>query len=105
MSILDVDNRRAIIDRRAIHERLNSLRPGKEASEASSVLRGALEYGRAEIAKRLIEQPGNGRAAAQATAFLHDQLVRLTYEFVTGGGAGAPAAGPCTRWARRNGPR
>src|SRR6185437_13819420 len=27
--------------------------------------------------------PGNGRAAAQATAFLHDQLVRLIYDFVT----------------------
>src|SRR6185503_19874256 len=25
----------------------------------------------------------NGRAAAQATAFLHDQLVRLVYDFVT----------------------
>ena len=29
------------------------------------------------------EEPGNGRAAAQATAFLHDQLVRLAYDFVT----------------------
>ena len=28
--------------------------------------------------------PVNGRAAAQATAFLHDQLVRLTYDFVSG---------------------
>ncbi len=93
MSILDVDNRRAIIDRRTIHERLNSLRSGEESSEATGILRGALEYGRAEIAKRLTEQPGNGRAAAQATAFLHDQLVRLAYEFVTGSGAGAPAAG------------
>ena len=91
MSFLDVDNRRAIIDRRAIHERLKLLRPEKtQASEATSILRGALEYGRAEIAKRLTEQPGNGRAAAQATAFLHDQLVRLTYEFVTEHGTVAP---------------
>ena len=28
------------------------------------------------------DEPGNGRAAAQATAFLHDQLVRLAYDFV-----------------------
>ena len=91
MSFLDVDNRRAIIDRRAIYERLKALPPSKtQSSEATAILRGALEYGRAEIAKRLTEQPGNGRAAAQATAFLHDQLVRLTYEFVTEHGSATP---------------
>ena len=74
---------RAIIERRAIADRLRALSPGKRlGSEAASVLRGALEHGRAEIARRLIEEPGNGRAAAQATAFLHDQLVRLAYDFV-----------------------
>ncbi len=84
MSILDVENRRSIIDRRAIADRLKSLRSGKRLSaEAASTLRGALEYGRAEIAKRLTEAPGNGRAAAQATAFLHDQLIRLAYDFVS----------------------
>jgi [protein-PII] uridylyltransferase len=83
MSFLDVDNRRAIIDRRAIAERLSGARPGKrQTGEAVAILRGALEYGRAEIAKRLSEEPGHGRAAARATAFLHDQLVRLAYEFV-----------------------
>jgi [protein-PII] uridylyltransferase len=83
MSFLDVENRRAIIDRRAIADRLQQLRPEtKLTGEGTAILRGALEYGRAEIAKRLIEQPGNGRAAAQATAFLHDQLVRLSYDFV-----------------------
>jgi [protein-PII] uridylyltransferase len=30
----------------------------------------------------LIEKPGDGRSAAQATAFLHDQLVRLVHDFV-----------------------
>jgi [protein-PII] uridylyltransferase len=83
MSFLDVENRRAIIDRRAIAERLKGLRSGKKLKvEAAAALRGALEHGRAEIAKRLTEAPGNGRAAAQATAFLHDQLVRLAYDFV-----------------------
>ena len=83
MNFLDVENRRAIIDRRAIADRLNGLRPGKKmAGEAAATLRGALEYGRAEVAKRLDQEPGNGRAAAQATAFLHDQLVRLAYDFV-----------------------
>src|SRR3954447_18920690 len=75
---------RAIIDRRAIADRLQTIRSGKKlAGEATLILRGALEYGRAEIAKRVSEEPGNGRAAAQATAFLRDQLVRLTYDFVT----------------------
>jgi [protein-PII] uridylyltransferase len=83
MNPSDVDHRRAIIDRRAVADRLAALRGGKSlAVEAAAILRGALEYGRAEIAKRLIEEPGNGRAAAQATSFLHDQLVRLAYDFV-----------------------
>jgi [protein-PII] uridylyltransferase len=82
MTIDEIGHRRAIIDRRALADRLASLRGGKLLNgEATKILRGALEYGRAEIAKRLAEEPGNGRAAAQATAFLHDQLVRLTYDF------------------------
>src|SRR5437588_7790276 len=85
MSFIDIDHRRSIIDRRALADRLAALRPGKKlTAEATALLRDALDYGRTEIARRLIEQPGNGRAAAQATAFLHDQLVRLTYDFVCG---------------------
>jgi [protein-PII] uridylyltransferase len=84
MSFLDVVNRRAIVDRRAVADRLADLRPGKKLhGEATAILRGALEYGRAEIARRLTVEPGNGRAAAQATAFLHDQLVRLAYDLVS----------------------
>ena len=84
MSILDIDNRRAIIDRRAVGGRLAALKPGKKlSSEAGGLLRDALENGRTEIARRLAREPGNGRAAAQATAFLHDQLVRLSYDFVS----------------------
>ena len=83
MSFLDVENRRAIIDRRALADRIGGLRASKKVTaETAAILRGALEYGRAEIARRLTEAPGNGRAAAQATAFLHDQLVRLAYDFV-----------------------
>src|SRR5690349_3393949 len=84
MSFLDVENRRVIIDRRAVAERLQGLRASKKLSgDAAQILRGALQHGRAEIARRLAEEPGNGRAAAQATAFLHDQLVRLAYDFAT----------------------
>src|SRR4051794_21780725 len=83
MTLDGIDHRRVIIDRRALADRLAGLRPGKSLSgEATRVLRGALEHGRAEIARRLSEEPGNGRAAAQAMSFLHDQLVRLAYDFV-----------------------
>ncbi|MFL6721418.1 MAG: [protein-PII] uridylyltransferase [Sphingomonas sp.] len=82
MSLI-VDDRRSIIDRRALADRLAALGPGKKLSrEAVDILRGALEHGRAEIAERLTLEPGNGRAAAQATAYLHDQLARLAYDFV-----------------------
>jgi [protein-PII] uridylyltransferase len=84
MSFLDVENRRAIVDRRALADRLSGLRPGKKlASEAASILLEALGAGRAEVARRLADEPGRGRAAAKATAFLHDQIVRLAYDFVT----------------------
>jgi len=74
---------RTIIDRRGVADRLSALKTGKKVTaEAGAILRGALEYGRAEIAKRLVGEPGNGREAAQATAFLHDQLVRVAWEFV-----------------------
>ncbi len=80
----EVDHRRSIIDRRSLADRLAGLHRGKAlTAEATSILRAALEYGRAEIAKRLTQEPGNGRAAAQATSFLHDQLVRLAWDFVT----------------------
>ena len=73
-----VPEQRAIIDRRVLADRLNELKPGKKLPAAARVLLAdALSSGRAEIASRLAIDPGNGRGAAQATAFLHDQLVRL----------------------------
>jgi [protein-PII] uridylyltransferase len=83
MSFHDIDKQRAIIDRRGISDQLARLGSGKEPKrDASLVLREALDAGRAEIARRLAEDPGHGRAAAEATAFLHDQLVRIAYEYV-----------------------
>ncbi|MEA3068408.1 MAG: [protein-PII] uridylyltransferase, partial [Sphingomonadales bacterium] len=85
MSHEGLPEQRAIIDRRAIADRLAGLRPGKKLGvEAAAILAEALAAGRDEVARRLAEEPGNGRAAAQATAFLHDQLVRLAYDFVGG---------------------
>jgi [protein-PII] uridylyltransferase len=84
MTLLDVENRRAIIDRRAIAERITGLSGKTLNSGVSAILREALASGRQEIERRLIDEPGRGRTAAQATAFLHDQLVRLAYDFVMG---------------------
>jgi [protein-PII] uridylyltransferase len=82
MSILEIENPRAIVDRRALSDRLRTLRQNKKSvGEAAKILRGALDHGRAEIAGRLEEEPGDGRSAARATAFLHDQLVRLVHDF------------------------
>ncbi len=75
---------RAIIDRRAVADRLAAAGAGNTlTAEAGDILAQALVAGREEVARRLADEPGNGRAAAQATAFLHDQLVRLTYDFVS----------------------
>ncbi len=84
MTLYDVEHQRAIIDRRAVADRLAELKPGRKlAAQATVILAEALASGREEIARRLAEEPGNGRAGAKATAFLHDQLVRLAYELVT----------------------
>ena len=78
-----VEKQRAIIDRRALAERIAAIRLGKRrATEIGKILGEALATGRSEIARRLTEEPGRGRAAARATAFLHDQIVRLAYDAV-----------------------
>lgn len=78
--------RRAIIDRRALWAELEAVGtgPGDGAARRralTELLRTALAHGRAEIARRLAEKPTAGRAAAQAQAFLIDQLLRLLYDF------------------------
>jgi [protein-PII] uridylyltransferase len=94
MSVIEVDRPRAIIDRRLVADRLAALSGGKTLKpEATRIIRSALEFGRAEIARRLSEEPGNGRAAAQATAYLHDQLIRLAFEFVITRVLSEPPAG------------
>jgi len=87
-------DQRAIIDRRALADRIQALKPGKKLNrEVTDILKGALANGRAEIARRLTAEPGEGRAAAQETAFLHDQIVRLAYDFVMQRVLDAPVGG------------
>ena len=74
-----IGQRRAIIDRRAVADRLAGL---SAPEEVAAVLRDRLASGREEIALRLAAEPARGRAAARATAFLHDQIVRLVFDWV-----------------------
>ncbi len=77
-----IDDRRAIIDRRAVADQLSALPDPKLQREATRVLRTALDAGRAEIAGRLAAEPGRGRVIAASYAFLSDQIVRLGYDLV-----------------------
>lgn len=82
----NLDGRRAIIDRRAIAERLDAAAAGTSDGGTRrralvAELKAALEAGRAEVERRLILAPSAGRVAAQATAFLIDQIVRLSHDF------------------------
>jgi [protein-PII] uridylyltransferase len=80
-----IPNRRAIIDRRVLAEALTVL-PGEGTAlrqASAAILKPALDAGRTEIARRLIDHPSNGNAAAAAQAFLTDQILRLSYDFIT----------------------
>jgi [protein-PII] uridylyltransferase len=76
-----VAHQREIVDRRAVGERLAA---AANVDHAAEILREVLGAGRAEIERRLLERPSDGRAAAGATAFLHDQVVRLAFDFIVG---------------------
>jgi [protein-PII] uridylyltransferase len=75
-----IQDQRAIIDPRTLHDRL----AGVDTGEAARILAKALEQGRNEIARRLRAQPDRGRTAARSTAYLQAQIVHLAYEYVTG---------------------
>src|SRR5882757_4201698 len=79
-----LSHRRMIIDRRALADALMEIEGDDRTAlrrDATAMLRTALEAGRAEIARRLIEHPSRGLEAAAAQAFLTDQLLRLLYDF------------------------
>tara|TARA_R110000782_G_scaffold268047_2_gene364036 strand:+ start:15479 stop:18241 length:2763 start_codon:yes stop_codon:yes gene_type:complete len=83
-------NRRAIIDRRTVADRIEAAIVEADSSD-SSVLRSrvvatlaeALAAGRAEARRRLDARPTMGRETVQALAFLTDQIVRLLYDATT----------------------
>ncbi|MBR0553427.1 [protein-PII] uridylyltransferase [Stakelama marina] len=82
--IANIPQRRAIIDRRALTEKLGALEgddPAKLRQAATGLLKQALADGRAEIERRFLEKPSSGLSTAAAGAFLIDQLLRLLWDF------------------------
>jgi [protein-PII] uridylyltransferase len=80
-----VSNQRTIINRREIDSQISAIFAEQGESGRADVvtlLRGALEAGREEIAGRLRLQPASGHDCAAAQAFLVDQLVRLIHDYV-----------------------
>ncbi|WP_370169573.1 [protein-PII] uridylyltransferase [Sphingobium abikonense] len=82
-------SRRAIIDRRAISDRINALAqehrgdPMRLRGLIVQELKAALDHGRADVARRLEARPTRGREAVSAFAFLIDQILRLLYDATT----------------------
>ncbi len=83
-----IPNQRAIIDRRALGEAIAVEVENKGGPAALprvvELLRGALESGRAEIARRLAIKPTAGYDCAEQQAFLIDQLIRIIHDHVVG---------------------
>ena len=83
-----LDDRRAIIDRRALADALDAaMAKARHGSARRRILvltlKDALDAGRAEVARRLALHPTAGRAAALAQTFLIDQIIRLAHDVVT----------------------
>ena len=78
-----IPNRRAIVDRRMLSDRLASFGP-EQRGDVTALLKQALADGRAEIAGRLEARPYAGSEAAAAYAFLTDQIIRLVHDYVVG---------------------
>ncbi len=79
-------NRRAIIDRRAVADAIAALEGVDRMllrRQATTLLKAALDAGRAEVERRLIENPSRGLEASGAQAYLVDQLLRILFDFTT----------------------
>ena len=77
-------DRRAIVDRRALTQRLRALPDGDRPAlrrAAVAELRTALDTGRAEIARRLAAAPSRGLEAANGGAYLTDAILRALFAF------------------------
>ena len=86
MTAVRLPDQRAIIDRRKLAARIAALAEaegGQARPQIVEALRAALDQGRAELGRRLEQQPSAGHACANGHAFLIDQLVRVLFDHVT----------------------
>ena len=89
MQFPTLGSRRAIIDRRAISDSINALAQDHRGDTMKlrglivKELKGALDEGRLEVARRLDAKPTKGREAVSAFAFLIDQILRVLYDATT----------------------
>mgnify|MGYP000940184714 CR=1 FL=1 len=88
MTPVRIPNQRAIVDRRALAEAIAAevdKHGGDRARKAVvELLRTALDDGRSEVARRLLERPTAGHDCAEAQSFLIDQLIRVIHDHVVG---------------------
>ena len=80
MNQVRIPKQRAIIDRRALAERIATLaaeRGDKARGAVVETLREALEQGREELRRRLEAKPHAGHECVAGHAFLIDQLVPM----------------------------
>ncbi|RIV89736.1 [protein-PII] uridylyltransferase [Aurantiacibacter xanthus] len=86
MSLPTIPKQRAVIDRRALAQKITRVVEDKGAEagrgEIVELLRAALAAGRAEMARRLTERPSAGHEIAHGHAFLADQLIRVVHDHV-----------------------
>ncbi len=80
-----IPNRRAIIDRRALAERIAAIDASDTAlrMQATAMLKTALGEGRDEIERRLATHPSRGLEASNAQAYLVDALLRILFDLAT----------------------
>jgi len=83
-----IKKQRDIIDRKKLAGQIEAATDSAGSAMAGrptvvQLLQDALDNGRAEIARRLTEKPSAGYSAARAQAFLVDQIVRLSYDYIT----------------------
>jgi [protein-PII] uridylyltransferase len=85
-AMMSIPNQRAVIDRRKLAEAIAAVVADAGARAARpqvvDLLRAALESGRGELARRLIEEPSAGHACVNGQAFLIDQLIRVMHDHV-----------------------
>jgi [protein-PII] uridylyltransferase len=81
-----IPHQRAIIDRRQLNDQIAALveEHGGEGARQPIIelLKQALDDGRAEIARRLLEKPSAGHECTGGQAFLIDQILRLVHDHV-----------------------